>query len=270
MVLIENQLETTDHTHLGQLLTYASGLEAATIIWIAAQFHEQHQAALDWWNTKTDQSIRFFGLEIELWQIGGSLVAPNFNIVSKPNEWSRLGTHAGRILGNEALTKNKFLQLSYWTDFNKFLDTQKGQLMSRSARSEATMTYRIGRSDISLRASILSARKKLRCSLYTQGKNSLLWWVLLHGEKEEIERELGRLLELELGGLLEWDAASRRSTETISLYRNDVDFLDRASWPEQHEWLAKHLSAMHTVFAARVNDPDFIKRVNDLKDITSS
>ena len=88
-VLIENQLERTDHTHLGQLLTYAAGLEAVTIVWLAQRFTDEHRAALDWLNEHTSEQINFFGLEIELWKIGNSLVAPKFNIVSKPNDWTR-------------------------------------------------------------------------------------------------------------------------------------------------------------------------------------
>ena len=76
-VLIENQLERTDHNHLGQLLTYASGLEAVTIVWIAALFTEEHRSTLDWLNRITDESFRFFGLEVELWRIGDSPPAPN-------------------------------------------------------------------------------------------------------------------------------------------------------------------------------------------------
>ena len=88
-VLIENQLEQTDHNHLGQLLTYAAGLEAVTIIWIAKKFQEEHRAAIDWLNEITGKGIFFFGLEIELWRIEDSPPAPKFNIVSKPNDWSK-------------------------------------------------------------------------------------------------------------------------------------------------------------------------------------
>ncbi len=88
-VLIENQLERTDHTHLGQILTYAAGLEAVTAIWIAERFTEEHRAALDWLNEHTDEKISFLGLEVELWRIGDSPVAPKFNIVAKPNDWTR-------------------------------------------------------------------------------------------------------------------------------------------------------------------------------------
>ena len=64
-VLIENQLDRTDHGHLGQLLTYAAGLDAVTIVWIASRFTDEHRAALDWLNSVTTGEINFFGLEIE-------------------------------------------------------------------------------------------------------------------------------------------------------------------------------------------------------------
>ena len=87
-VLVENQLEKTDHTHLGQLLTYAAGLDAVTIVWVARQFTDEHRAALDWLNDSTGAKLNFFGLEIELWKIGDSPMAPKFNVVSSPNDWS--------------------------------------------------------------------------------------------------------------------------------------------------------------------------------------
>ena len=89
-VLIENQLERTDHSHLGQILTYAAGLKATTVVWIAYQFADEHTAALDWLNSVTDENIRFFGLQIELWRIDSSM-APKFNIVSRPNTWIKKG-----------------------------------------------------------------------------------------------------------------------------------------------------------------------------------
>ena len=79
-VLVENQLQGTDHRHLGQIFTYAAGLDAVTVVWIAARFTDEHRAALDWLNEITDQRVNFFGLEIELWRIGGSPLAPKFNV----------------------------------------------------------------------------------------------------------------------------------------------------------------------------------------------
>jgi hypothetical protein len=85
-VLIENQLERTDHMHLGQLITDAAGLKAATLVWVANPFTEEHRAALDWLNGITDSRFNGFGLEIEWWRIGESPIAPKFNLVSKPND----------------------------------------------------------------------------------------------------------------------------------------------------------------------------------------
>jgi hypothetical protein len=97
ILLIENQLECTDHVHLGQLLTSASGLEAVTIVWIAAEFTEEHRSTLDWLNKITDDSFRFFGLEVELWRIGSSPPAPKFNVISKPNNWLQSVAQAARV-----------------------------------------------------------------------------------------------------------------------------------------------------------------------------
>ena len=88
-VLIENQLEKTNHGHLGQLLTYATGLDTVTIVWIAASFNEEHKATLEWLNKITNENYNFFGLEIELYKIGDSKIAPNFKIICQPDKWSQ-------------------------------------------------------------------------------------------------------------------------------------------------------------------------------------
>lgn len=88
-VLIENQLERTGHPHLGQLITHAAGLDAATVVWIAQHFTDEHRAALDWLNEITGDAFRFFALEVEAWRIGDSMPAPKFNVVSRPNSTLR-------------------------------------------------------------------------------------------------------------------------------------------------------------------------------------
>ena len=95
-VLIENQLERTDHGHLGQLLTYAAGLKAMSIVWVSTLFTDEHRAALDWLNEITSSSMAFYGLEMELWQIDDSAIAPKFNLVSKPNMFSKQVSRANQ------------------------------------------------------------------------------------------------------------------------------------------------------------------------------
>lgn len=134
-VLIENQLERTDHTHLGQLLTYASGLSAVTVVWIASHFTEEHRSTLDWLNKITDESFRFFGLEIELWRIGDSPAAPKFNVVSKPNDWTHSVARAARAIDSAELSEVRATQLAYWTAFHAVLDLQGGPYQDNASRS---------------------------------------------------------------------------------------------------------------------------------------
>jgi hypothetical protein len=122
LVLIENQLEQTDHTHLGQTLTYTAGLNASVVIWVAKSFTEEHRAALDWLNDATDQRFHFFGVEVELWSIGGSLPAPRFNVVVKPNDWSRTVSRAARSVQSGEITELGQERLAYWTAFRQTLD----------------------------------------------------------------------------------------------------------------------------------------------------
>ena len=88
-VIIENQLGATDHAHLGQLLTYAAGLDGATVVWVTGIFRDAHRQALDWLNQRTGEDTQFFGVEVELWQIGDSPFAPYFKPVATPNEWRK-------------------------------------------------------------------------------------------------------------------------------------------------------------------------------------
>lgn len=89
IVIVENQLEVSDHTHLGQILTYAAGTDPTTVVWIASRFRQEHRAALDWLNSRTDEGTRFFGVEIGVVRIGQSDPAPAFRLVAQPNDWEK-------------------------------------------------------------------------------------------------------------------------------------------------------------------------------------
>lgn len=91
-ILVENQLEATDHAHLGQLLTYAGGLDAHILVWVAPRVRDEHRQALLWLNEHSDEDIRFFAVEVELLRISGSLPAPHFKVVVAPTEWGKTRT----------------------------------------------------------------------------------------------------------------------------------------------------------------------------------
>lgn len=244
-VLIENQLERTDHTHLGQLLTYASGLEAVTIVWIAARFTEEHRSTLDWLNKITDDSFRFFGLEVELWRIGSSPAAPKFNIVSKPNAWSHSVAQAARSIDETELSETRILQRDYWVGLNAVLEAVNGPVSGkRKPQAQSWMAFSIGRTNFNLVASMLRPRNQVRAELYIAGDTAKAFFGLLKQQQATIENELGYSLE--------WEELPSRRDCRIASYLNEVDPEDRADWSHQHEWLAKRVNDMHRVFAPRV------------------
>ena len=87
-VAIENQLGWTDHDHLGKLLTYAAGVKAEYVVWVAASFTAEHRAAIDWLNSLAPEKVWFFGVEIRAIRIGDSNPAPDFRVVAAPKEWT--------------------------------------------------------------------------------------------------------------------------------------------------------------------------------------
>src|SRR5690606_37901313 len=151
-VLIENQLERTDHSHLGQLMTYAAGLDAVTIVWIAKRITEEHRAALDWLNKITSDDFGFFGLEIELWQIGDSPVAPKFNIVSKPNTFSDIVQTVAHDVGSGVFAETKKLRFQYWTEFRQFMEERGSPLRVGKPSYDSWSNFAVGRANFTLRA----------------------------------------------------------------------------------------------------------------------
>ena len=247
-MLIENQLEQTDHDHLGKLLTYAAGLQAVTVIWLAERFRDEHRAALDWLNEITHQDSRFFGLEIELWRIGDSPAAPKFNIVSMPNDWSRSVAQAARATDDAELSELTLKQKKYWTWFHERLNAASGPVHgNRKARPRSWMSYGIGLGGFNLAAVMNTWDKFIRVELYISGKDANERLDLLEHQKDEIERELDNRLK--------WgDQSPTARDRRIAYYLRGVDPEDESDWTRQHEWLAEHLNKMHRAFAQRVRN----------------
>lgn len=248
-VVIENQLEQTDHTHLGQLLTYAAGLDAVIVVWIAKSFKKEHRAAVDWLNGITDERFRFFGLEIELWRIGDSAAAPKFNVVSQPNDWSR---EVSRAAADRELSETEVKQREYWAAFHKVLDAKgRGDILgNRTPQPASLMNYGVGRTGFGVSAAALRhPQKRIQTTLYIDGGNAKTFFSLLQRQKDEIEREYGHSLD--------WrELPGKQGCRIAHDFDGDIDPFDESDWPRQHEWLADRLIAMHGVFSDRVRDLD--------------
>ena len=247
-VLIENQLAQTDHDHLGKLLTYAAGMQAVTVVWLAERFRDEHRAALDWLNEITHQDSRFFGLEIELWKIGESPAAPKFNIVSMPNDWSRSVAQAARATDDAELSELRVMQRKYWTGLQERLDAAGGPIRgNRKPQPQSWMAYGIGVGGFHLGAVMNTWERYIRVELYIRGEDAGDRLGLLEGTKDEIERELDFPLQ--------WgDQSETARDRRISYYLREVNPENESDWPRQHQWLAEHLNTMHRVFARRAGD----------------
>ncbi|MGI8527520.1 MAG: DUF4268 domain-containing protein [Pseudolabrys sp.] len=246
-VLIENQLERTDHVHLGQLLTYAAGLQAVTIVWIAGKFTEEHRAALDWLNKITDNKFRFFGVEVELWRIGTSPAAPKFNIISKPNDWSQSVKKAADAIDDGELSETRIMQRDYWEALNPVLNSKGGPVAgNKKPQPQSWMSYPIGRADIHLGAAMNINRNWIRAELYISGANAKAYFGLLEKQKEAIEQELGCRLE--------WEKLPAGQDSRISVALADANPKNADDWKRQHEWLTAKLNDMHRVFSPRVRE----------------
>ena len=238
-VLIENQLERTDHTHLGQLLTYAAGLHAVTICWIAERFTEEHRATLDWLNEITDNKFRFFGLEVELWRIGNSPPAPKFNVVSRPNDWSRSVT--------TVVTPKRRLQEAFWSALMRKLEEKRSSVRPKKPQPQGWMDFSIGRADFWLEATLQAMKKQISVALFMTGPNATAHFRLLEQQSEEIEDELGEL---------EWRALPDKKSSSIRLCRNDADPMQQENWPSQLDWMVSTLEGFDKTFRPRVKSLD--------------
>lgn len=243
-VLIENQLERTDHTHLGQLITYAAGLSAVTIVWIAERFTDEHRAALDWLNERTDEKINVFGLEIELWRIGESPVAPKFNIISQPNDWTRTVQQAA---SSGEVSEHKQLQQRFWAGFAEFMEEQHSPLRCTKPSPRHWMSLSLGRSGFSLSAVVSSWNSvtntkgpEIRAELVLSRENSKNDYAALEARKAELTEQVGFHLI--------WHNPAEKTMCRIYT-RKDADFTDESQWPGQFAWLKEKLESLHRVFA---------------------
>ncbi len=245
LVLIENQLERTDHNHLGQLLTYAAGLQTVTIIWVSATFTDEHRAALDWLNEITDDRFRFFGLEIELWRIDKSDPAPKFNIVSRPNNWSK----TTQQIINKEISSGGLQHQRFWTRLREHLDETASRIkLTRMPRPQHYANFGIGKSGFRLAAVRYSQEKHISVQLQLRSSDAKAHFGPLQQMRPEIENEIGRTLTW-----LEQPDSNLYSRVSLNY---DCDPTDEENWSEQISWIADTLQKFDLAFRQRVKDID--------------
>ena len=220
-VIIENQLEDTNHDHLGKLITYASGKGAEVIVWVVKRARDEHRQAIEWLNQHTDSNIGFFLLEIELWQIGDSDKAPRFNIVEKPNDWTKT------MKTIEGLSDTDLLKLEFWTGFIDAMsnnDTFKHHFRARKASPQHWYDLSIGSSAYHVCLTINTQKQCIGADIYIDDDKELFAQFKSHQE------EIASMLNSDV----DWREAKKACRFCIS---TDINPKKRENWQKAYKWL---------------------------------
>jgi hypothetical protein len=235
-IVIENQLEATDHCHLGQILTYAAGIEAEYVVWIVKDVRDEHKQAVDWLNEHTDENLNFFLVRIELWKIGESDPAPKFVIISRPNDWTK--SIRRTPIDPTDLTDTRLLQLEFWQQLRDYATIHRPDLKLRTPRAQHWYDISIGRSDCHVALTMLASEDQIGCELYIPNAKDL--FKTLYSNKEAIEKELGL-------GALSWQELPEKKASRIRLIRQfDVSSQKR---DEAFSWIVDAAVKFKQVFS---------------------
>lgn len=241
-VIIENQLEKTNHTHLGQILTYAAGVGARKVIWVAESFRTEHVAALEFLNQHTTDELDFFAVEIELWRIGDSPMAPSFNVVVKPNDWAKTGQQNAKAAATMTPTKQR--QLKFWTDWSAWLQAKGSAFRPQKPLPQHWTNIALGRAGIHLAATVNSREGRVGMEVYIDHDNSKAMFKQLLGQKDAIESELK--------AKLDWQELPDGHACRILQVRPESPLENEAQWPTYFAWLEEAGLRMTDVFRPRV------------------
>ena len=243
-VIIENQLEPTDHDHLGKLLTYAAGHDAGTIVWIAKEFRDEHRAALDYLNGRTGEDTEFFGVVVEVWKIDDSRPAPYFNLVVTPNEWRK--ERVGKQGGGRTSERNE----KYREFFQSLIDTlrEKHGFRDRTAPRGNWFDTGSGSSKVQYWVEFAGSRREVRVQVYIDRDKE--WNERLFDKLEERKETI----EAKLGESLSWERLDDKKACRIAVYRPGTIDDDDEVLEEIQEWAIKGLLEFKRVFGPELKE----------------
>ena len=212
-VIIENQLERTNHTHLGQLLTYAAGKDGGVIIWVSPDIRPEHRTALEWLNEATRGNLDFFGVELDVLQIEGSnLKAPSFKVVVGPKEEVAKTIPSKPLVGGAQSERQLRYQAYFQSVLNKIKEQEPGLAGRKKVNFDSWLGIAMGRSGFIFSLCFASG-ERFRIEVYIDTGDKVRnkkAFDLLELNKQEIESRLGEVLD--------WDRLNNRKASRISWY----------------------------------------------------
>lgn len=218
-VIIENQLEASNHDHLGKIITYASGLNAEVIVWIVKEAREEHKAAIEWLNNNTTSDISFFLLELHAYKIGNSDPAAQFVVIEKPNDFIK-NTKGANASGD--LNKSQSERYEFWSQFNDVLIDRGKPFNVRKATTNHWYNVAIGSSECHISISLINKDNNIVVELYIRDNKEL--FEKLYEHKDEIEEKFG--------DCLIWDKLEDKNASRIKHYIKGLNFDNHSNYNE--------------------------------------
>lgn len=209
--IVENQLEPSDHSHLGQLLTYAAGLKAGVIVWVTPKFRDEHRAALSWLNEISPQDVSFFGIEIEVLEINGQR-APNFKAVVQPNNWGARSVPLDVSSGTAASDRRLAFQTFHADVLDALKERSPGITGASRTQPESWFNFASGKSGVAF-GWVFAPQSRFRAEVYIDTgdrERNLAIFEALQQQREDIERGVGVPLD--------WQALEGRRATRIAAY----------------------------------------------------
>lgn len=218
-VIIENQLEMSNHDHLGKIITYASGLDAKVVVWIVKEAREEHRSAIEWLNNNTNSNINFFLIEIHAYKIGNSDNAPMFQVIEQPNDFIK---NNKSINSNDTMNKSQSQRLEFWNQFNNVLVERGKPFNVRKVTTDHWYNVAIGTSDAHIDITLVNKDSVIGVELYITDNKE--FFDKLYQRKDEIENDLGFKLD--------WRRLNNSKASRIVTFIKGLNFDDHSNYNE--------------------------------------
>jgi len=238
-IIIENQLEPTNHDHLGKVITYAAGYDARYLIWIVKEVLPEHLKAIEWLNEHLDESIRCFLIRIEVWQIGDSKPAPRFEVVSVKNDWvSTLKQSASK----SEFSALQLKQLDYWEKFIDFSKRIDSSMKYYKPGARQWLNYSINDPIAHIALTLQSQKNRLGAELYIERDKNLLEFL------KQREQEINTALDDEVI----WFSANIASGLRVARHVSDI--FEESSLESHFEWMHEKTILLKQVLVPLVQE----------------
>ena len=218
-VIIENQLEISNHDHLGKIITYASGLDAKVVVWIVKEAREEHRSAIEWLNNNTNSNVNFFLIEIHAYRIGESDPAPMFQVVEQPNDFIKNNKSTNR---DESMNKSQSQRIEFWNQFNNVVIERGKPFNIRKATTDHWYNVAIGTSEAHIDITLVNKDSLIGVELYITDNKELFDKLF---EKKDI-------IEKDLGFKLDWRRLDNSKASRILYSIKGLNFDDHSNYNE--------------------------------------